>query len=86
MQDKQGVPLVEMNLADFTRPISTAMTTQFLTCTAAARVMLRQSSGVILSLTATPGGIGYPLVGGFGLCPNPWVAKAALGSLSTAPS
>ena len=28
--------------------------------------MTKQKSGVILSLTATPGGIGYPLVGGFG--------------------
>jgi enoyl-[acyl-carrier-protein] reductase (NADH) len=28
--------------------------------------MSRQGSGVILSLTATPGGIGYPGVGGFG--------------------
>jgi 3-oxoacyl-[acyl-carrier protein] reductase len=28
--------------------------------------MKEQRSGVILSLTATPGGIGYPLVGGFG--------------------
>ena len=28
--------------------------------------MSRQRSGVILSLTATPGGIGYPMVGGFG--------------------
>ena len=27
---------------------------------------MKQGSGVILSLTATPGGIGYPLVGGFG--------------------
>jgi len=28
--------------------------------------MAKQKSGVILSLTATPGGIGYPMVGGFG--------------------
>jgi len=34
--------------------------------TAAARIMAQQGSGVILSLTATPGGIGYPLCGGFG--------------------
>jgi NAD(P)-dependent dehydrogenase (short-subunit alcohol dehydrogenase family) len=66
IQDKQDIPLVDMAAADFTRPVNTAMLTQFLTCTAAARIMLRQKSGVILSLTATPGGIGYANVGGFG--------------------
>lgn len=66
LQDTQNIPLVEMNLADFLRPITIAMQTQFLTATAAGRVMMKQESGVILSLTATPGGIGYPRVGGFG--------------------
>ena len=66
IQDRQDTPLVEMKSADFVRPVSTAMLTQFLTGTAAGRIMARQKSGVILSLTATPGGIGYPLVGGFG--------------------
>jgi 3-oxoacyl-[acyl-carrier protein] reductase len=42
------------------------METQFLTSTAVGRIMVKQKSGVILSLTATPGGIGYPNVGGFG--------------------
>jgi 3-oxoacyl-[acyl-carrier protein] reductase len=64
--ERQGVPLVEMSADDFVRPVSTAMLTQFLTATAAGRIMSRQRSGVILSLTATPGGIGYPMVGGFG--------------------
>jgi enoyl-[acyl-carrier-protein] reductase (NADH) len=41
------------------------MRTQFLTATAAGRVMMKQGSGIILSLTATPGGIGYPYTGGF---------------------
>src|SRR5882757_9823390 len=41
------------------------MQTQFLTATAAGRTMIKQRSGVILSLTATPGGIGYPYTGGF---------------------
>jgi NAD(P)-dependent dehydrogenase (short-subunit alcohol dehydrogenase family) len=53
------------------------MRTQFLTTTAAARLMSRQRSGTILSLTATPGGIGYPLVGGFG------PACAAIEALAT---
>lgn len=66
LQDTQNIPLVKMKVADFTRPISIAMQTQFLTATAAGRAMMKSGSGVILSLTATPGGIGYPNVGGFG--------------------
>jgi NAD(P)-dependent dehydrogenase (short-subunit alcohol dehydrogenase family) len=66
VQDTQNIPLVEMNLEDFMRPIKIAMQTQFITATAAGRIMINQKSGVILSLTATPGGIGYPMVGGFG--------------------
>ncbi|MBS1600565.1 MAG: SDR family oxidoreductase [Bacteroidetes bacterium] len=64
--DVQGTPLTEMKLSDFTRPIFNAMNTQFITGTAAGRIMKKQKSGVILSLTATPGGSAYPLVGGFG--------------------
>lgn len=66
LQDTQNIPLVKMSVDDFTRPVSIAMQTQFITSTAAGRIMMNQKSGVILSLTATPGGIGYPLVGGFG--------------------
>jgi NAD(P)-dependent dehydrogenase (short-subunit alcohol dehydrogenase family) len=65
-QDTQNIPLTDMTTADFTRPVSIAMESLFITATAAGRVMMKQRSGVILSLTATPGGIGYPLVGGFG--------------------
>ena len=66
LKDRQDLPLIEMTLADFVRPVTIAMETQFITATAAARVMVKQRSGVILSLTATPGGIGYANVGGFG--------------------
>lgn len=66
LEDTQDIPLVNMALSDFIRPIKIAMETQFLTSTAVARIMMKQKSGVILSLTATPGGIGYPNVGGFG--------------------
>jgi NAD(P)-dependent dehydrogenase (short-subunit alcohol dehydrogenase family) len=61
----QNMPLVDISVEDFVRPVTIAMRTQFLTATAAARVMMKQGSGVILSLTATPGGIGYPLTAGF---------------------
>jgi NADP-dependent 3-hydroxy acid dehydrogenase YdfG len=62
---KQNIPLVDLDADDFVRPITTNMQTQFLTATAAGRQMMKQGSGVILMLTATPGGIGYPLTGGF---------------------
>lgn len=61
----QNVPLVTMKTDDFVRPIALTMQTSFLTATAAGRVMSTQGSGVILFLTATPGGIGYPFTGGF---------------------
>lgn len=66
VQDIQNIPLTDMVLDDFIRPINVAMETQFITACAAGRVMMKQQSGVILSITATPGALGYPLVGGFG--------------------
>jgi 3-oxoacyl-[acyl-carrier protein] reductase len=61
----QGIPLVDMKESDFIQPITFTMQTRFLTATAAGKIMEKQGSGVILSLTATPGGIGYPYTGGF---------------------
>jgi NAD(P)-dependent dehydrogenase (short-subunit alcohol dehydrogenase family) len=61
----QNTPLVDMAADDFIRPITLTLQTRFLTAKAAGRVMMKQGSGVILTLTATPGGIGYPFTGGF---------------------
>jgi len=61
----QNIPLVQLSLEDFVRPVSIAMRSHFLTATAAGKIMMKQGSGVILSLTATPGGIGYPFTAGF---------------------
>jgi NAD(P)-dependent dehydrogenase (short-subunit alcohol dehydrogenase family) len=61
----QGIPLIDLSLEEFVRPIAKTMETRFLTARAAGRVMKEQRSGVILSLTATPGGIGYPYTAGF---------------------
>jgi 3-oxoacyl-[acyl-carrier protein] reductase len=61
----QNIPLVDIAADDFMRPIIFMMQAQFLTATAAGNIMMKQGSGVILSLTATPGGIGYPYTGGF---------------------
>ena len=61
----QNIPLTEIAVDDFVRPVTLTMQTRFLTAIAAGKVMMRQGSGVILFLTATPGGIGYPFTGGF---------------------
>jgi 3-oxoacyl-[acyl-carrier protein] reductase len=61
----QNIPLTDISMDDFVRPITLTMQTRFLTAKAAGKVMMKQGSGVILSLTATPGGIGYPYTGGF---------------------
>jgi len=66
LEDVQGIPLAEMSLEDFTRPIFISMQTQFITAKAAAKYMIKQGRGVILSLTATPSAKAYALTGGFG--------------------
>jgi len=65
-EDLQGIPLVDLPFEDFIRPIKRVSESHFITGTATGRVMIKQRAGVILSLTATPGGIGYPTAGGFG--------------------
>ncbi len=66
LDDVQGIPLAEMSLEDFTRPIFISMRAQFITAKAAAKYMMKQGTGVILSLTATPSAKAYALTGGFG--------------------
>ena len=55
--DVQGTPLVDMALADYERPVLTAVRTQFLTARAAARHMIGRRSGAILFF----GGAGEPV-------------------------
>ena len=61
----QGTPLVEMQLADFERPIHNALRSTYVTARAAGRHMIRQGSGVIMVF----GGEGDPIrdynIGGF---------------------
>jgi 3-oxoacyl-[acyl-carrier protein] reductase len=52
-----GTPLAEMQVEDFMTPIVTALRSSFLTGRAAARHMIRQGSGVILTF----GGSGDPM-------------------------
>jgi 3-oxoacyl-[acyl-carrier protein] reductase len=55
--DVQGIPMAEMSVEDYTRPVLTAVTTTFLTSRAAARHMIKRRSGVILMF----GGEGDPM-------------------------
>jgi len=61
----QNIPLTDISTEDFIGPSDHMLRSRFMTAKAAARHMMKQRSGVILHLTATPGGIGYPYTGGF---------------------
>jgi NAD(P)-dependent dehydrogenase (short-subunit alcohol dehydrogenase family) len=61
--DVQGIPLVDMTVSDLTRAVTTGLTTNFLTARAAARQMVEQGSGVILTLTSGSGSGGTPMMG-----------------------
>jgi NAD(P)-dependent dehydrogenase (short-subunit alcohol dehydrogenase family) len=76
IQSVQGTPLIDLALADFTSPISTWTSAQFLTSRAAARHMVSTRSGVILTLSASPAQVAIAGAGGFG------VACAAIEGLS----
>jgi len=60
------VPLVELDVEQFSLPIATYTRAYFLTARLAARRMLANRSGVIMTVTATPSRTGTPLVGGGG--------------------
>ncbi|OLB79305.1 MAG: 2-hydroxycyclohexanecarboxyl-CoA dehydrogenase [Actinobacteria bacterium 13_2_20CM_2_71_6] len=64
--DVQGIPLVDMTVADFTRPITNGVLSSFLTARAAARHMIPQGSGVILHLTSGSSAGAMPGMGGTG--------------------
>ena len=63
----QNVPLVEMSLDDFMKPIVAASRTHFVTATTAARHMTAQGSGVIVLLSATSALEYRHQMGGFNL-------------------
>ncbi|WP_166345378.1 SDR family NAD(P)-dependent oxidoreductase [Phytoactinopolyspora limicola] len=62
----QGVPLVELAVEDYALPIQTYPITQFLTARAAARHMVDQGSGVILTMSTTAARVSLPS-DGFGI-------------------
>ena len=61
-----GVPLVELDVEHFARPIAAYATSYFLTARLAARHMVPNGSGVIMTVTAVPSRTGTPLNGGYG--------------------
>jgi NAD(P)-dependent dehydrogenase (short-subunit alcohol dehydrogenase family) len=63
----QGVPLIDLRREDFAAPIARWTMTQFLTSRAAARHMVKNRSGVILTLSTSPARLAVALTGGFGV-------------------
>jgi NAD(P)-dependent dehydrogenase (short-subunit alcohol dehydrogenase family) len=61
---KVRAPLVELDVEQFSLPIATYTRSNFLTARMAARRMLPNRSGVIMTVTATPSRTGTPFVGG----------------------
>jgi NAD(P)-dependent dehydrogenase (short-subunit alcohol dehydrogenase family) len=61
-----GVPLVELDVEQFALPIAMYATSYFLTARLAARRMLPNRSGVIMTVTTLHSRTGLPLVGGYG--------------------
>jgi NAD(P)-dependent dehydrogenase (short-subunit alcohol dehydrogenase family) len=60
---KTRAPLVEMDLEQYFLPIATYTRSTFLTARSAARPMVAQGSGVILTVTSTPSRSGTPMIG-----------------------
>jgi NAD(P)-dependent dehydrogenase (short-subunit alcohol dehydrogenase family) len=63
---KVRVPLVELDVEQFSQPIATYTRSYFLTARLAARRMVANRSGVIMTVTSTPSRTGVPFVGGGG--------------------
>jgi NAD(P)-dependent dehydrogenase (short-subunit alcohol dehydrogenase family) len=61
-----GVPLVELDVEQFCLPITAYATSYFLTARLAARRMIPNKSGVIMTVTALPSRKGTTLNGGYG--------------------
>lgn len=61
----QGIPLLDINLADLLDPAASWLRTQFITSRAAARHMVAQGDGTILTLSASPARMSIAGVGGF---------------------
>ena len=63
---KTRVPLVELDVEQFSLPIATYTRSYFLTARLTAQRMLANRSGVIMTVTSVPSRTGIPFVGGGG--------------------
>ncbi len=63
---KSRMPLVELDVEQFSLPIATSTRSYFVTARLAARRMVANRSGVIMTVTATLSRTGVPLAGGGG--------------------
>jgi 3-oxoacyl-[acyl-carrier protein] reductase len=72
-EDVQGTPLADMSFADFLRPVTKAVTAQYVIATAVARHMVPRGSGVILAMAG--GREAIPNLGGSHVA---WAALAGL--------
>lgn len=61
-----GVPLADMSVEQFSLPITAYVTSYFLTARLAARRMVPNKSGVIMTLSALPARMGSAMNGGYG--------------------
>jgi NAD(P)-dependent dehydrogenase (short-subunit alcohol dehydrogenase family) len=61
-----GVPLVDLDVEQFALPITTNVTSYFLTARLAARHMIPNGSGVIMTATTLHSRTGFPTAGGYG--------------------
>ena len=61
-----GTPLAEIDVKQFSLPVTTYVTSYFLTARLAARRMLPNKSGIIMTVSALPARMGFPMNGGYG--------------------
>jgi NAD(P)-dependent dehydrogenase (short-subunit alcohol dehydrogenase family) len=61
-----GVPLADLDAEHFSLPLTSYTMSYFLTARLAARRMVPNKSGVVMTVTALHSRIGLPLVGGYG--------------------
>ena len=61
-----GVPVTELDVEAFSLPVRTYTTSYFVTARLAARHMVPNRAGVIMTVTALPARKGTPLNGGYG--------------------
>lgn len=71
----QGIPLADLPVDNFMRPVTTYAQAHFVTAKSAARHMIPRGSGVIMMHTPEPARVSLPLVGGMSVG---WAAMEAL--------